>query len=377
MKTGVVIRNALRAGAAAVYMAGHYLGAFSAPHTGPVLHAAVIFSIMLLFLGRRIPWWNYFLSLGFIYFYVVLFTTDYLETPAALLGFANKWWLYGALYTLLVTVFGVVFIVRHRGDRYQVIRTLTAMAVQVLLAFMLPFAMMLFGAREFYFSYLWPLKIEYFYPGTILAFPLPVVLYSFLGSLVLFPLLAFFLGKRFYCSWACGCGALAETFGDRWRHLSDKSRGAWRFERVSIYGTLLLAVITTAVVVANWAVGSDYPLFSAAAFRTQEFYGYFIAFALSGAAGVGFYPVLGTRVWCRFFCPMAALLGLVQKRGRFHIRVKRGMCISCGRCSTFCEMGIDVRRYAQNDETFTRAACVGCGMCARVCPRGVLRLENK
>jgi NAD-dependent dihydropyrimidine dehydrogenase PreA subunit len=62
--------------------------------------------------------------------------------------------------------------------------------------------------------------------------------------------------------------------------------------------------------------------------------------------------------------------------GRFHIRVKPDMCISCGNCSTYCEMGIDVRSYAQNNQSFTRAACVGCGMCAHMCPRGVLKLEN-
>ena len=40
-------------------------------------------------------------------------------------------------------------------------------------------------------------------------------------------------------------------------------------------------------------------------------------------------------------------------------------------------MGIDVRSYAQANQTFTRAACVGCGMCAEVCPRGVHSLEAR
>ena len=53
------------------------------------------------------------------------------------------------------------------------------------------------------------------------------------------------------------------------------------------------------------------------------------------------------------------------------------MYICCGNCSTYCEMGIDVRQYAMANQSFTRASCVGCGMCAHVCPRGVLRLENK
>ena len=108
----------------------------------------------------------------------------------------------------------------------------------------------------------------------------------------------------------------------------------------------------------------------------KTLYAFFVGALLAGVFGTGLYPLLGPRVWCRNFCPMAAFLGLAQKFGRFHIRVKPGMCISCGNCSTYCEMGIDVRSYAQSDQSFTRAACVGCGMCAHVCPRGVLKLEN-
>ena len=52
------------------------------------------------------------------------------------------------------------------------------------------------------------------------------------------------------------------------------------------------------------------------------------------------------------------------------------VCISCGNCSTYCEMGIDVRSYAQKGQDVVRSSCVGCGVCAAVCPRGVLRLEN-
>ena len=70
-------------------------------------------------------------------------------------------------------------------------------------------------------------------------------------------------------------------------------------------------------------------------------------------------------------------MGIIQKYVRFRITVKDDMCISCGNCSTYCEMGIDVRAYAQKNQSFKRASCVGCGMCAHVCPRGVLKLENK
>ena len=92
---------------------------------------------------------------------------------------------------------------------------------------------------------------------------------------------------------------------------------------------------------------------------------------------VGFYPLLGSRVWCRFGCPQAAILGLWQRLfSRFRITTNGGQCMSCGNCSTYCEMGIDVRAYAQRSENIVRASCVGCGVCAAVCPRGVLKLGN-
>jgi polyferredoxin len=109
----------------------------------------------------------------------------------------------------------------------------------------------------------------------------------------------------------------------------------------------------------------------------RRYYGIIVLSVLSGVVGTGLYPLGGTRLWCRYFCPMAGFLGMIQKLGRFRIRVKKEMCISCGLCTEYCEMGIDVRAYAQAGRSFTRASCVGCGLCAEVCPRGVLRLENE
>ncbi|MFT5437869.1 MAG: Pyruvate/2-oxoacid:ferredoxin oxidoreductase delta subunit, partial [Ulvibacter sp.] len=75
--------------------------------------------------------------------------------------------------------------------------------------------------------------------------------------------------------------------------------------------------------------------------------------------------------------PMAAILGMQQRLfSKFRITTNGGQCISCGNCSTYCEMGIDVRAYAQKGENIVRSSCVGCGVCSAVCPRGVLNLEN-
>lgn len=122
---------------------------------------------------------------------------------------------------------------------------------------------------------------------------------------------------------------------------------------------------------------SNGSLFGNYTWRVNQTYSFLIGSIFAGVVGTGFYPFMGNRVWCRFGCPLAAILGLVQKfKSRFVITTNGGQCISCGNCSTYCEMGIDVRWYAQRGQNIIRASCVGCGVCAAVCPRGVLKLEN-
>jgi hypothetical protein len=67
-----------------------------------------------------------------------------------------------------------------------------------------------------------------------------------LGTLVAIPLASRWHGKRF-CTWVCGCGGLAETLGDRWRHLAAKGprSRAWEFQGVLI---LVAAFFVTIVV---------------------------------------------------------------------------------------------------------------------------------
>ncbi|MCC7505883.1 MAG: 4Fe-4S binding protein, partial [Saprospiraceae bacterium] len=168
---------------------------------------------------------------------------------------------------------------------------------------------------------------------------------------------------------------LAETAGDPFRHLSDKRLIAWKVERWMIYGILVLVVLMTLLLWANVATGRS--ILQSVSEPFYKTYSFLVGSAFSGVVGVGFYPMLGSRVWCRFGCPMAAWLGIWQKkRSKFRITTNGGQCISCGNCSTFCEMGIDVRSYAQKGQDIVRASCVGCGICSAVCPRGVLRLEG-
>ncbi len=342
--------------------------------------------------GTSRGWVAWILGFVFTLFYVLLYW--YPNGVAGLVALvdplsrglfglpANRWFLYGFLYTLAVLVMGIRMLYRYRHNKYQIYRTLSVMFFQTILAFLIPHLLQLFDQPEFYFSYFWPLKYDYLFPSTIhglLKQPgglaVFMVFWTVALSLVAVPILTYFFGKRWYCSWVCGCGGLAETMGDPFRHLSSKKVSAWRLERFLIYFVLLLIVALTAILWINSAMeGGFLGSFSQA---YAHWYGFLIGSLFAGVIGVGFYPILGSRVWCRFGCPQAAILGIFQRLfSRFRITTNGGQCMSCGNCSTYCEMGIDVRAYAQRGENIVRASCVGCGICSAVCPRGVLKLEN-
>ena len=75
---------------------------------------------------------------------------------------------------------------------------------------------------------------------------------------------------------------------------------------------------------------------------------------------------LAPRFWCRYLCPLGALLSLFSPLGRLRRQVGPE-CPACGACRDACPMGAAV------DEGSTRLAeCIQCRTCVAACPEDIV-----
>ena len=321
---------------------------------------------------------------------------------------------YTLAYSIIVVWFGVRRI-RRRRTPYVKVQTTVLASIQVLPLFLLPeiilplmghnglfdegllrtiadglFPMVGYGhGREYWRAY-----------GFVLAWPLMVwnlftdqpqwwwIVITFLQTFVLIPLMIRRVGKGAYCGWICSCGALAETLGDAHRHKMPHGP-AWN--RLNMIGQafLLFAFVLLVLRVLGWifpdaVIGRifhaaltgkvpDDVWWSFAAWPLAVLnYAWLVDVLWAGIIGYGFYFWFSGRVWCRFACPLAALMHLYARFSRFAIVADKKKCISCNVCTSVCHQGIDVMNFANKGLPMQDPECVRCSACVQGCPTGVL-----
>jgi polyferredoxin len=193
---------------------------------------------------------------------------------------------------------------------------------------------------------------------------------AFIVTFVVIPVAVRYHGKRF-CSWICGCGGLAETLGDRWRHLSPKGEKSRRWE---FMGTLVLFwAITSAFIILVFYQGN-----TVTAGNWHKAYSVIADFWLIAVIPMLLYPVLGGKIWCRYWCPLAKYMEILSRKYGLLAIKSNEKCIQCTQCSLYCQVGVDVMAFAKNGQTFSNreTSCIHCGICISVCPMDVLRFDR-
>ena len=285
--------------------------------------------------------------------------------------------LYGILYTILVTTFGLRALWKYKQDPLQRKRYSSLIAAQWSIYFLLPWLLFYGGYsdwwRTFGITLTYPLGYYGLWEsgGSIFSGSLlPWTLGTLAAFLLVMPIASAYHGKRF-CSWICPCGGLADTVGDAWRHKAPRGRKARRVE-VSSTIVMVLTFLFSFYLILDYRLALEPD-------SARKVYKAAIDIGLACIVPITLYPFNGGRVWCRFFCPLAKWMELWGRwtGGKLAI-VPNDECISCGECTRYCQMGIDVRGFAQREEPLSNEStcCVFCGICVTVCPVDVLKVER-
>ncbi|MCI0409528.1 MAG: 4Fe-4S binding protein, partial [Acidobacteria bacterium] len=253
---------------------------------------------------------------------------------------------YPFLYSAVVILFGIRAIRRYR-DPLQTQRLAFLIFFQVFFFCILP-ELILRNWKSYGLAYVWPLVLS---PVTVDSYLQPDGRFYFwwtlIASAIGLPLFVIFGGKR-YCTYVCGCGGLAETLGDPWRHLAPKGKENSRKERALIWVTWF-TVAATLLPLADW-VGSrtlGSPLLGGITPKVTLLWDYGVNLALIAIIPIAVYPFLGGKIWCRYWCPVVGFMDWIGRtkrlggqalsafRSRFRIDTERERCIACGMCATW------------------------------------------
>ena len=310
---------------------------------------------------------------------------------------------YSVAYCLCVFGFGMKRI-RRRKTAYVKVQTWTLIAIQWVPLFLLPYLLLPWmGNNGWFDSGFLKSVADEFMPvvgyghgreywrafGIILAWPLfffnvftsePMwgwLIVSLIQTFVIIPLIVWKWGKGAYCGWICSCGALAETVGDD--HREKMPHGKF-WNKANFIGQVFLgfAMLLLVTRILSWVwpgIGIEkifYAVYKGHGGLPLLNYIWFVDLFWAGIMGVGLYWHFSGRVWCRFACPLAALMHIYAKFSRFRILADKKKCISCNVCTSVCHQGIDVMSYANQGLAMDDAQCVRCSACVSSCPTGVL-----
>jgi len=192
------------------------------------------------------------------------------------------------------------------------------------------------------------------------------------------------LSGRAVCGWACPIGLLQRATGVVPRKLKKKYNifkkiGQHKIERyfryikyfdligLAIVIPIFISFIFTDICPVGFLVGTIPILgLNAGEYVPNEFF--YVALVIFILFFVLIFLV--ERGWCRYFCPVGALLSPFNKVSFLHIDINKKECTHCNICSEVCPMGIDVPNMNRNPE------CILCGKCVNACPENLIKFRR-
>ena len=256
---------------------------------------------------------------------------------------------------------GNLFAVRSRYIRYAVLSTVLGLVVYLALGY---------GGRSFeaYCPFggaesLWGLFTEGEFSCALGPLNLSMLL-ALLGLAL--------LGKKAFCGWACPIGFLGELaarlsgrFWKRRPRVPSRASARLKLLRYAVLAAALFFTYRTGELVLR---GYDpfYLIFSGLGHGSAGL------LSILAVAAIALGTLVVPMMFCRYLCPMGAVLDPFSRLGLIRIRRDASKCSACGRCSRACLQDIPVHQL----ETMRHRDCTKCLECMDACPEaGVLQLR--
>jgi len=189
------------------------------------------------------------------------------------------------------------------------------------------------------------------------------------SSLVLFVILvisAVLFGGAF-CGFICPLGSIQEFVGKFGKKLFPKKYNNFIPSKLDKYLKYLRYVVLALIVFFSSyylsLIFADYdPYFALFNFYTGE--AAFTAILILVVVLVS--SLFVERPWCKYLCPLSAILGIFNKFRIFKIVRSKSTCINCKKCDNVCPMNIKV----SEKEIINDTKCISCLKCTseEICP---------
>ena len=178
---------------------------------------------------------------------------------------------------------------------------------------------------------------------------------------------AVLITKRSFCSWICPIGGITESMVWVRRKIGIRDLLASISPRTDLVISKIKYIVLAIILIMSYKLGE-------LVFR--GFDPFYIIF--TGTKGHGLLPVVSILIaigviagllvcshsWCRYLCPLAAVMNPISRVGILKIRRDRAKCMQCEICGSVCPHRIPVHEK----EKVSNPECTNCFECLVSCP---------
>lgn len=191
------------------------------------------------------------------------------------------------------------------------------------------------------------------------------------GSAIVFGLLLLFsiVCSRLFCGWLCPGGAVQD-------YVSGANNRSWNSKGKNL-SKYIIWVVWFSFLVFLWI--HNRPLKGDFLYFVDIDMQYIIIYAIVMTVIYLFTLLTGKRGMCHSLCWMAPFMVIGEKLAdllhipRFRLKAKPDNCVSCGKCSRNCPMGLNVAEMVKSG-SMDSTECINCLECVDGCPKKAISL---